>query len=239
AVSYSRLPFDREQAFAGLVLQNQGIKFGLSYFEYRISDIEERNLNGELIGHFKDRHQLYTLTAGLKKGTFRFGMNIKYLRESLYEQSAGAILFDLGLLCAIRDNAIVSYTVSSINLPGILDGDLRARLRWKVDLWEDKQTHFEYPIGQRHLISYQHQWSKLQTGISWMLIEGDRDQFNLAAHYELAENISAKAAWYDRKPVWGLSLGLKIWNRTSTLDYAISKERYSGDYRHLFSWSVF
>ncbi|MBP7461447.1 MAG: hypothetical protein KBA26_09170, partial [Candidatus Delongbacteria bacterium] len=101
AVSYSRLPFDREQAFAGLVLQNQGIKFGLSYFEYRISDIEERNLNGELIGHFKDRHQLYILTAGLKKGTFRFGMNIKYLRESLYEQSAGAILFDLGLLCAI------------------------------------------------------------------------------------------------------------------------------------------
>lgn len=239
AVSCSKLPFDRQQVFGSLILQNQGIKFGLTYFEYRISEIEERNLNGQLTGHFQDVNQLFILTTGFIWKKLKLGMNIKYLNESIYEQKGNAILFDLGVLYAIGENKAFSYSISNINLPGILDGDLQSRLRWKVDLWEDKQTHFEYPIGQKHLLAYQQQWNKLHAGLSWLLIQGEKDQFNLALHYDLAENITAKAAWYDRRPVWGLSLFLKLWNRNSSLDYAISQERYSGEYRHLFSWSVF
>jgi len=237
--SHNQFNFDRKSMFASYIFSNKEIKFALSYYQYGISEIEERDHNGELISTFNDISQIYYLTLGGKKNNAYFGVNIKYLHQSIYNQTASSIFFDLAVTYKITHRSLFSYCYKNLDLTGVFDGQLQAKLKWKVDLWNNKTTSFEYPIAQSHHFLFQRNFLKFQSGIGYHIFQDNEKFISLATSYKLNQHFSLKLSLYDSKFIVGLGMKFKIFkDHTLIFNYSSYKEDYFPEYVHFLTFTL-
>lgn len=239
STSFANYSFDRDLAFLSLVLRNKTINFSLNFQQFQVTDIEERNVNGELTGKFKDKSQLFFVNVGGNKNKFAWGGSVKYLKETVYKQSANCMVFDLGVSYQASSNSVVGYSFRNFNLPGVFSGDLNSKLKWKVDqAWSDKETRYEYSVATAHLFSYYISYGDLKGGIAWHLLEGAEDQINCGLAYKLEENISLKLSMINTTPVLGIALKTELFRRNLIFNYSVIEEEIDSHYNHFFTWAI-
>jgi len=239
SLSYNQYPFDRNASSVSLIMQNQNIKFALNYYQFVLDKIEKRDLNGNLNGHFEDKTQIFYITLGNKKNHFLWGLNIKLISESVYEQKASAISFDFGSMYEIRPKHYIGYSIRNFDLTGAFSGELNPMMKWEVKLWNSKETNYEYKIGNSHNINYMGQWKQFFYGISYAFEQNGDDYTNLAGSYQVSEDLAVKAALYNGKPVWGFSIRTRIFSKYQTvINYSYYEEQVIKEPCHFITWTL-
>lgn len=118
------------------------ISVGVGWLGFGVDGIQERDDSGELLGHFSDKEQVFSLGVGRRLftvGTVRVQVGIagKYFYHSLYNNTATGWGGDVGLL-------------ATLNLPGVIERaavgmsiqNLGATLSW------DTESEYEAEIPQ-------------------------------------------------------------------------------------------
>ena len=99
--SYRKMDLDRKLSFVSYA---QGLKEGdaglaLSWINVGVSDLDERDANGELTGDIKYNENLITLSFGKRFAQkVLLGVNLKYDHSNLANVSANGLGFDFGFL---------------------------------------------------------------------------------------------------------------------------------------------
>jgi len=92
---------DRQQNFFSLTYPLQVVTLSAGWLRFGVSDIQERDTQGELIGHFSDAENLFLLGAGVTVLndvglTVRAGLAGRYFYHSLYNFHGSGWGFDVG-----------------------------------------------------------------------------------------------------------------------------------------------
>jgi hypothetical protein len=99
--SYRQMQLDRKMSFVSYAqsLKDNDAGIGLSWINVGVSNIEQRDINGEIPGDINYSENLIALTFG--KRFFRqllVGVNLKYDYVNLADLSSNGLGFDFGLL---------------------------------------------------------------------------------------------------------------------------------------------
>jgi len=238
-LSIIRLSWDRSYASAMGMLNNKGILLGLSFWQFKISDIEARDINGDFNGNFEDETIKFGLLLGKKIGKFSIGTHFGLLSEAINNQSADAFIFDIGATYRFAERSVVGYSLNHFNLPGLFSGDGRSRLQWQVKQADDKETRFDAPIGMRHSFTWQHDFIRWRIGISYHWLEGTDNEFNLAFGLKLVEHIELQTALHNGRLSGGFNFDFIFIKRHGEFAYALWREKVTDEYFHCFTCTLF
>ncbi len=239
-ISYANLSFDRSNSFISLILQNKDLKIGLSLFQFKINDIEERDLNGKLLSNFSDNIQKYSITIGKQSEKINFGFSFSYIKENVYKQNASAITFNIGIAYQLQHNVIINYSLRNFSLFDMFSGKLSSKLKWKVDLWSDKQTRYEFEIPYEHILGITKKIPKTNIfiGISYHITPSIPNKRFYAIAYKLNNYFNISYSYNNDYNAMGFSLKNKILNKDFLFNYSFCKENISNEYLHYFTWTI-
>lgn len=99
--SFSNLTLDRKLRGASLAFKTGAyVVYGISYANFGVGGIEERDDIGLRTGTFSYSANAFTASAaGRVTDAIAFGASIRYIREKLYSASANGLGLDLGVTC--------------------------------------------------------------------------------------------------------------------------------------------
>jgi hypothetical protein len=95
---------------------------GISWINFGIKDIEERDSSGKLLGKFSDNENAFLFSIGrFINKDLSIGFNAKYLKHDLKDNKASGYGFDIGTMYAMNNH--VNFGVILQDLASSLDWD--------------------------------------------------------------------------------------------------------------------
>lgn len=239
-ITYSFLPFDRYLNFLGYgqsIKPTAGIALGI--INAGVTDIEERDFDGNLIGNINTSENAFILSFGNRIHTnLSIGLSVKLFYYKLYSKlSSTNVGFDMGILAKITEN---------INLSAVLV-DINSKYQWNTSIIYGKSgltSTDHFPKLFRFGLSY-----KLPAELGIAAIEFENSSvknniFRFGTELALHKYFSIRAG-LDRfqyqnnhsgiKPTLGYSINFDIENITVSMDYAYIVEPFSSTNNHIIT----
>ncbi|MBD3170141.1 MAG: PorV/PorQ family protein [candidate division Zixibacteria bacterium] len=170
--TYSKLTWDRKLNYAEVLfpLPKQAV-IGLSWINAGVSDVKERNSNGDVVGDLKNDENSFNLTFGRRiVENISIGANIRYVHYNFADIVVGTMGIDLGVIGYLLDDNLTA---------GFKVGNLGSKYSWDTaDYYETSGT------------TYDEEFPKIyRFGLAYKFME---KAFTVAADYEKDEKTNAK-----------------------------------------------
>ncbi len=118
AGSYRQMSLDRRVgylAYTQMIKNEAGI--GLNWVNVVVSDVEQRDGNGQIIGSLSNYQNLFALTFSRRvQPNFSVGVNVKYVQNNLGDIQSSGVGFDLGALYLSRSFLRLGLVVENFGL---------------------------------------------------------------------------------------------------------------------------
>jgi long-subunit fatty acid transport protein len=237
AASYRKMTLDRRMGFVSYAqtLQEGDAGIGISWINLGVGDIEERNINGELIGDIRYYENLLALSFGKRFAkVILLGVNVKYDQSNLAGISVNGLGFDLGFLWVKNKPLKLGLAVQNVGLGH----------KWTTgDYWKNRgeigsNTTDDFPILVRVGGSYKFYQDRLLAALD--LEKKENQQFLIHAGGEgwINQHLALRGG-YNRDVVT-LGFGLKYqWQKATVgVNYAFNAGSSSLDPDNLVSIAV-
>lgn len=218
--SYRQMELDRKLSFVSYL---QGIKgdagIGLSWINVGVSDIEERDANGELTGEIRYYENLIALTFGKKFARqFLLGINVKYDHSNLANVSANGLGFDFGFLWGEKEPGRVGFTVQNVGLThNWSSGDY-----WKSRGFTGSRTKDKFPVTVKAGGSYKFYQNKLLLALDVEKRESQDLVFHAGGEGWVNQYLALRAGYNRDIATFGAGIRYKWQKATVAFNYAFN-----------------
>jgi len=235
--SYRQMQLDRKMSFVSYAqsLKDNDAGIGLSWINVGVSNIEQRDINGEIPGDINYSENLIALTFG--KRFFRqllVGVNLKYDYVNLADLSSNGLGFDFGLLWGEKRPYKIGFTVQNVGLThDWATGDF-----YKNQGYSGSSTKDKFPIAVKAGGSYRFYQNKVLLALD--LEKREKQQLLVHAGGEgWINQYLAVRAGYNRDFVT-LGAGVRYsWSKTTvSFNYAFNAGQVDLDPENLISVAV-
>jgi len=227
---YSFLSLDRQHHYIGIstpLKPTAGLS--ISWIHAGVDDIEGRNSSGIPTQMYQTGEDAVMLSFANKfHPNFSFGMNLKYLRNSMVDLTATGIGFDIGLLYRIENKFAIGLQVK----------DIMSAYTWNTtDLFEAEGSNYKekFPLLAKLGGAYQYKNILFCSDLEFR----DNNEFIVHAGIEYVYSdlaflrIGMNGSQFTCGA--GLSYGF-LWNMSTSLDYCFEVARAGEGNNHVFSW---
>ena len=216
---YAIMTLDRKYNFLNYAQgfgKNWGL--GISWVNFGIGDIEERDARGNLIGEFEDSENAYYLSLAKGFGEkFSLGANIKYLTHQLLNNRATGFGFDAGVLFKPTDIISLGLTLQ----------DIGSKVKWDTESGHED----EFPLNIRGGAALRLLKDKLLLATDLEKNETQPMKFHAGAEYWITKAFAVRAGYDDEELTAGASFKISHFR----LDYGYCADKLKEGDTHRIS----
>ncbi|MDE2808636.1 MAG: PorV/PorQ family protein [Gemmatimonadota bacterium] len=183
--------------------QNRGRgTWGLSAQLWQANDLERRTgPSAEPLGHFGVYEGAVGLSYARQLERTRLGLQLKFIRQSIFTQNASGLAADLGMMCDVSASLRLGATVRNLGRMNRLD-----------------QRETDLPLEARFGAAYVGRADML-VAVEAQKVRGDDPTLHLGGEYRAGEHLRLRAG-YQTTENRGLSAGLGLVAERWVIDYA-------------------
>ena len=176
--------------------------WGLSAQLWQANDLERRTgPSAEPLGHFGVYEGAVGLSYARQMERTRLGLQLKFIRQSIFTQNASGLAADLGMMCDVLASLRLGATVRNLGRMNRLD-------RRETDLPLEARFGTAY-VGRADML----------VAVEAQKARGDDLTLHLGGEYRAGEHLRLRAG-YQTTENRGLSAGLGLAARRWIIDYA-------------------
>ena len=176
--------------------------WGLAAQLWQANDLERRTgPSTEPLGHFGVYEGAVGLTYARQMERTRLGLQLKFIRQSIFTQNASGLAADLGLMCDVSARLRLGATVRNLGRMNRLD-----------------QRETDLPLEARFGAAYVGHADML-IAVEAQKARGDDLTFHLGSEYQAGEHLRLRAG-YQTAENRSLSAGLGLMAKHWIIDYA-------------------
>ncbi len=227
---FSFLSLDRQFHYIGIAVPLKPTAgLSISWIHAGVDDIQGRNSSGIPTQMYQTGEDAVMLSFANKfHPNFAFGLNLKYLRNSMIDVTATGVGFDLGLLFRIENKFAIGLQVK----------DIMSAYTWNTtELFEAEGSNYKekFPLLAKLGGSYQYKNILFCSDLEL------RDNNDLKIHAGIEyvySNIGSLRIGMNGDQLTcgaGLSYGF-LWNMSTCLDYCFEVAKAGEGNTHVFSW---
>lgn len=224
---------DRGLNYLAFSFPISGFTLGVVWLYFGVSDIQERDPSGQLIGHFDNSENAFW--AGIGSTLFsangwqlRAGLGARYFYQSMYNYRGTGLAADIGLLLSFK----TALLFKKINL-ALTAQNLGARLKWNTPSGHVDDFPQTFRIGSLF---------ELQNLPIKMIAEIDQNQYqDLRLHLGgecWFKQLALRAGLNNDQFSAGLGFVMRYRSFGLILDFALSADDISQIMLHFFSVNV-
>jgi len=236
AGSYRQMSLDRRigyLAYTRVIKNEAGI--GLSWINVAVSEVEQRDGNGQITGSLSNYQNLFALTFSRRVSPeFSVGVNLKYLQTNLGSIQSSGVGFDLGALYLPRSYLRLGLVVENFGL----------KHNWSsADFWNDYglsgSSHTEeFPVSAKLGTAASFLKNQLLIALDLEKRENQDILVHLGGEYWYRNIVAGRAGLNRGDLTLGLGLKHKLKKLTVYLNYAFITEAADAGADNLISLQV-
>lgn len=228
--AHGALQEDRALNSISLAYGLGSLALGACWLSFGVSDIQERDRAGSLIGHFNDAENAFMVSAGWRPVntralSLRVGITGKYLRHSLQDYSASGQGIDLGALAEFQ-LAPEAFTLAV----GAAYQNAGATMKWDTD----SEHEDEVPSAFRAGVAGTLESLPLTMSIDLSRTE-DQDALLHLGGEVIVGSFALRAGLDDADIAAGAGYRFLMGRTQVSINYAFADDDLSDSGRHLFS----
>lgn len=231
SIMHSMMFEDRAKNYASVNLPMDGLAVSAGWLGFNVSDIQERNNQGQLIGHFSDSENLFLLGAGVtiisnRLMRFNLGFTGKYFYHSLYNFQATGFGGDVGGLFRMK----VPGLIKAIGV-GVVAQNIGSNMQW------DTESNYEAVIPMTIRAGAMVDMALLPFRVTVDMEKHEKQDMRLhyGAEYGILNTIFLRAGMNDTKLSAGAGLKLGFASTRFLVDYAFTTDDISEQPMHYFT----
>ncbi len=206
---YAIMSFDRKHNFlnyAGGLGKDLGL--GISWINFGVGGIEERDGRGNLIKEFESSESTYYLSLAKGLGEkFSLGGNIKYLGHKLLNNMASGFGLDAGVL--FKPTEALSL--------GLMFQDIGSKVKWDTPSGHEDS----FPLNIRGGAALRLLKDRLILATDLEKSQLQSMKFHLGAEYKIIKNLTARLGYNDKEFTAGAGFGFPVLR----FDYGYAADR--------------
>lgn len=236
AGSYRQMSLDRRVgylAYTQMIKNEAGI--GLSWINVVVSEVEQRDVNGQPNGSLSNYQNLFALTFSRRVSPeFSVGVNIKYLQTNLGNIQSSGVGFDLGALYLPRSFLRVGLVVENFGLKhNWSSGDF-----WDAYGFSGSSHSEEFPVSAKLGAAALFLKNQLLVALDLEKRENQGVLIHLGGEYWYRNIVAARAGLNRGDLTLGLGLKHKLKKLTVFVNYAFITESVAAGADNLISLQV-
>ncbi|HKZ22474.1 MAG TPA: PorV/PorQ family protein [candidate division Zixibacteria bacterium] len=236
AGSYRQMSLDRRVgylAYTQMIKNEAGI--GLSWVNVVVSDVEQRDVNGQPNGSLSNYQNLFALTFSRRVSPeFAVGVNVKYLQTNLGNIQSSGVGFDLGALYLPRSFLRVGLVVENFGLKhNWSSGDF-----WDAYGFSGSSHTEEFPVSAKLGAAALFLKNQLLVALDLEKRENQDVLLHIGGEYWYRNVIAARAGLNRGDVTLGLGLKHKLRKVTVFVNYAFITESVAAGADNLISLQV-
>jgi len=236
AGSYRQMSLDRRVgylAYTQLIKNEAGI--GLSWINVAVSEVDQRDGNGQIIGSLSNYQNLFALTFSRRVSPeFSVGVNLKYLQTNMGNIQSSGVGFDLGALYLPRSFLRVGFVVENFGLKhNWSSGDF-----WAAYGFSGSSHTEEFPVSAKLGVAGLFLKNQLLLALDLEKRENQDVLIHLGGEYWYRNIIAGRAGLNRGDLTLGLGLKHKLRKVTVFVNYAFITEAVEAGADNLISLQV-
>lgn len=221
---------DRTEDYIAFTYPVSKFTISAGWLHFGVSDIQERNEVGELVGHFGDSENAIMLGSGISIYSapafkFNLGTTVKYFHHSLYNHHANGWGADLGSLFYLYRKGFIKHIGFAVVIQ-----NLGAKLKWNTESNHEEEVPITVRLGSTINLN--------RLPIEFALdLEKQRDRdirIHLGAEY-LWQMLALRAGLNHKQFTAGAGFVFTLSKFDFIIDYAFTDDAISNKGLHFFS----
>lgn len=223
---WSSLSLDRQYNYAAMVIPTwtKGT-LSLSWLNYHVGSIEERNETSELMGNFSNDEHTLLLSYGVKLHRyFSAGATAKVLFHDLADYSASGLGYDIGLQLFPIDKMTIAATMQNIN----------TSIKWHQNrerFLRNTRIGICYRVLRNLNLCMDYEYFNIP-GKKLFLLKGYHRKVHFGGEYKLLDRVTIRAGLDHKRLTMGFSLPVLIHKNILEVGYGMLNDPIDGSYVH-------
>ncbi|MBD3274683.1 MAG: PorV/PorQ family protein [Candidatus Marinimicrobia bacterium] len=231
SLMHSMLFEDRAKNYASMNIPMGNMAISGGWLGFNVSQIQERNSQGQFLGHFEDSENVFFLGAGAgvvnsKYLKLNVGATGKYFYHSLYDFQATGVGADFGALLQIRLPALLR----TVSVAGVVQ-NVNSSLQW------DTESNLEEIIPLTYRVGVLADMALLPFKVTVDLEKHEKQDMRIhaGAEFSILNTLFFRAGLNDSELTAGAGLQLQLMTTRVLVDYAYATDDISENPLHYFT----
>ncbi len=231
SLMHSVLYEDRSKNYASLNMPLGRLAVSAGWLGFNVTQIQERNNQGQLLGHFDDSENVFLVGGGLslisnRMMHFNVGATGKYFYHSLYEYSATGSGADAGALLQFQ----LPVFLKKVSIGAVVQ-NIGASMKWDTDSGYEAVIPMTYRAGALLDIAL------LPVKVTADVEKHEKQDMRLhfGAEYDLLNTVFLRAGMNDNSLTAGAGIRLSLVTTQISVNYAYATDEISEQPLHYFT----